>query len=382
MLKIVFVSEQVVERFNGSYYNTSLFTFLERYRQYGEVHTFCYVKNANQTKSMKLDFPAGNEISFLHKPNNIYRRFISTSGNYKSLKKVISRCDLVICHLPSASGNIAIDIAKKYNKLYVIGCVGCVWDSLFNYNWKGKLIAPLEFFKMRQIIKKAPFVFYVTQYFLQNRYPCKGSTIGCSNVDIHISDEGVIRRKQNFLKESTGRINLMTTAAVDVRYKGQQSVIRAVAQLIKEGLDIHYYLAGGGDNSYLQSIAVKLGIRQNVHFLGSISRQEIFDYLDRIHCYIQPSKQEGLPRALVEAMSRGCPALGSTVAGIPELLSADCLFKASDVETIVNLLKSMTMDKALRCSKENFEKAKLYDKQVLDKRRDDFFKLVIQMIKE
>ena len=41
---------------------------------------------------------------------------------------------------------------------------------------------------------------------------------------------------------------------------------------------------------------------------------------DNIDVFIMPSLQEGLPRSMVEAMSRGCNVIGSRVGGIPELL--------------------------------------------------------------
>ena len=380
MLSITFVSEQVAEIVNGRYHNSSLFSFLERYRKFGRVTTCCYSIVKESSKNKEIFFDDSNQYIQLNKPNNIYRRFFATSYNYKVLEDSIKRSDLVICHLPSVPGNIAVNIAKKYNKPYIIGCVGCIWDSLFNYNWKGKLLAPYEYFKMKKIIQRAPYVFYVTQKFLQQRYPTTGKTIGCSNVDIEIANDEILNQKKEFLTKVTNEINLMTSAAVNVRYKGQQYVIQAMSRLIKEGYNFHYYLAGGGDNSYLRNLATNLGIEKNVHFLGQISRKEIFQYLEKTHCYIQPSKQEGLPRALIEAMSRACPALGSTTAGIPELLPRECLFRANDVNKICHLLKSLNTKKYLELSRINFEKAKLYDRNILNKRRDNFFRTIIESL--
>ena len=60
------------------------------------------------------------------------------------------------------------------------------------------------------------------------------------------------------------------------------------------------------------------------------SGQPVLNWLDDIDIYVQPSFQEGLPRALVEAMSGGRPAFASTTGGIPELLPADCLHCPGD----------------------------------------------------
>src|SRR5690606_42058407 len=97
---------------------------------------------------------------------------------------------------------------------------------------------------------------------------------------------------------------------------------RALARLRQIGLDgFRYEIVGGGDQSYLRKIARKYGVADPVDFLGRITRKEVFQWLDKIDLYIQPSKTEGLPRALIEAMSRGLPCLGTRVGGIPELLT-------------------------------------------------------------
>ena len=118
----------------------------------------------------------------------------------------------------------------------------------------------------------------------------------------------------------------------------------------------------------------KLGVEDNVKFLGFLNRNEVSLYLKRIDIYIQPSKQEGLPRALVEAMSYACPALGSKVAGIPELLDEKCLFKKGNVSAICNLLLSFSKEKMKSYAKRNFEMSKLYTLSILESRRDSFIK--------
>ena len=109
-----------------------------------------------------------------------------------------------------------------------------------------------------------------------------------------------------------------------------------------------------------------------VKFLGTLPHEKIFDYLDNIDIYIQTSKQEGLPRALIEAMSRGCPSLGSKVGGIPELLNSDCVFNKGSVHEICELLKKMDHKVMIEKAKYNFKKAREYDKELLDNQRSEF----------
>lgn len=87
--------------------------------------------------------------------------------------------------------------------------------------------------QMKRAVKKSPFAFYVTQEFLQGRYPCLGTTIGCSNVEIPTPEQDTFaRRLQSIEKlDLNGEVKIVTVAAVNVPYKGQEYVIRTLKKL-------------------------------------------------------------------------------------------------------------------------------------------------------
>jgi len=291
------------------------------------------------------------------------------------IKKAVLEHDCLIARLPSSAGYTAVRYAKKYHKSYLIEVVGCTWDALWNHSYKGKVLALPRYFDMKKSIKDAPYVIYVTNEFLQKRYPTKGKSIGCSDVVLPNISENVLdtRLEKIEQKRDDKPIILGTTAAIDVRYKGQEYVIKAISRLNKEGHNFEYYLAGGGDDSYLKNLAEKYDIINKVKFLGSLPHEMVFRYLDDIDIYIQPSKQEGLPRALIEAMSRGCPALGSTTGGIPELLNSDFIFHNGSVDEICKLLKMMNRNVMVKEAIRSFDKAKEYNKDLLNKKRNLFY---------
>ena len=223
----------------------------------------------------------------------------------------------------------------------------------------------------------------MTNEFLQRRYPSKGKTIGCSNVALPILNESVLDVRLHKIKQMTKHnpIVIGTTAAVDVRYKGQEYVIQAIAELNKQGYNFEYRLVGGGDKARLQSIAEKYRVADKVIFEGSIPHERVFDYLDSIDIYVQPSKTEGLPRALIEAMSRGCPCIGSKAGGIPELLDTPFIFNSGNVQELANILASFDTEKMIKQAKRNFEFSKEYAKEVIETRRNEFFKQFAESVK-
>lgn len=296
----------------------------------------------------------------------------------QELKKTIQMVDLVFLR-GGESANVAYEICKEMKKPYLIECGGCAWESFWHYSLVGKLIAPrMEFFEI-QCVKNASYVVYVTEKYLQKRYPTNGKCTHASNVYLEKTDQSVLENRLRKIRTYNNKkvFTLGTTAAIDVKCKGQQYVIRAISNLRKRGYFIRYELVGGGQCSYLQSIAEKYGVEDSVLFLGQKTHDDVLKWLDSIDIYVQPSKQEGLPRALIEAMSRGCPAIGSITAGIPELLQDNVLFEKGQIKQIEDILmRILKKEKGflledLAC--ENFEKAKEYEYEKISKRREEIF---------
>lgn len=87
------------------------------------------------------------------------------------------------------------------------------------------------------------------------------------------------------------------------------------------------FIGDGGYRSTLTKMASDQGIADRVKFLGWLAAgPAVRAELDRADLFVLPSRTEGLPRALVEAMARGLPCIGSTAGGIPELLRRSTWF--------------------------------------------------------
>src|SRR5699024_5519104 len=114
---------------------------------------------------------------------------------------------------------------------------------------------------------------YVTNEFLQNRYPTRGKSVNCSNVELtEFKDELLAKRLDRINNQKQNeKIIIGTVGAVNVRHKGQQYIIKALGKLKKEGdKNFEYQLVGLGDQSYLKSIAKKCDVIDQVKFLGSM----------------------------------------------------------------------------------------------------------------
>lgn len=364
---LLFVHDHKLRRIDGKIYTTGGLSneVLQRYTRLNDEVTL-YTRIIDEKNKADQWSPIKENVTVMGEA--------SLSGS--RLEDVVKKADGVIIRLPSFLGNKACKLVKKYRKPYLVEMVGCAWDSLWNHGIKGKLIAPYGFLKTRKYVEEAPYVLYVTEKFLQGRYPTNGESIGCSDVVIEDVSPEILDRRLEKIRGRTGKCIIGTTAAVDVKYKGQEYVIKALGNLKKQGItNFVYQLAGNGDNSYLKSVAKEAGIEDQVIFLGGVPHEKIFSWLDSIDLYIQPSFQEGLPRALVEAQSRALPCFGSTTGGIPELLHDDCIFdrRGDMAKAIAEKLKTLNTEKEIEYAKFNFMKGCEYERLVLDKKRNDFY---------
>lgn len=308
--------------------------------------------------------------------------------NKKKLKEILYKkiieTDIVIIRMPSFIGNEAVKICNKLNKNYLIELVGCPWDALWNCGLKGKIIAPYMFFKTRKNVKYAPYALYVTSKFLQKRYPTKGVNIACSDVSLGKMENQVIQmRNQKIKTMNNKKIILGTVAAIDVSYKGQKYVIKALAKLKKDGYNnFEYQLVGGGKPNKILEIAKKYNMLDKIKIIGPLPHEKIFEWLDNIDIYIQPSDTEGLSRALIEAMSRGCPCIASDAGGNNELLVDKYIFKKKNINDLIKKLKQLLIDDEMKKqSMINFNKSKEYNNECLDRQRLFFYQQIINSIK-
>ncbi|NJL40023.1 MAG: colanic acid biosynthesis glycosyltransferase WcaL [Leptolyngbyaceae cyanobacterium SM1_4_3] len=132
-----------------------------------------------------------------------------------------------------------------------------------------------------------------------------------------------------FLREGD-RIRLITICRL-VEKKGVEYGIRAVAKLVNTHPHLRprleYNIAGDGPlKASLETLIQELEIGDTVKLLGWQQQQDLIELLDRSHILLAPSvtssdgNQEGIPVALMEAMSRGLPVISSLHSGIPELI--------------------------------------------------------------
>jgi glycosyltransferase involved in cell wall biosynthesis len=131
-----------------------------------------------------------------------------------------------------------------------------------------------------------------------------------------------------------------------VHQKGLDLAMRALGGL--KDLNWEWHIAGDGpQRPVLQSLARELGIEDHVHFLGWQSREQLMQCYRQANVFVFPSRHEGMPNALLEAMASGLPVVASCIAGNEELVvegETGYLVPSEDIEALQTALKNLLSD--------------------------------------
>ncbi len=215
---------------------------------------------------------------------------------------------------------------------------------------------------------------YVTKQYLQTRYPCPAFMVGVS--DVVIDNAALVSEAHT--PPASGPIRLVLVGSLQQLYKGPDILVEALRQCVSSGLDLHLTMIG--DGKYRAQIEVQVqqaGLTERVRFAGNLpGAPAVRAELDQADLFVLPSRSEGLPRAVVEAMARGLPCISTTVGGIPELLEARDLVPPEDTDALARKITEFVTDptRMTQAAARNLAEARDYHLETLKQRRQTFYR--------
>lgn len=102
--------------------------------------------------------------------------------------------------------------------------------------------------------------------------------------------------------------------------KGYADLLHAMGKVLKAIPDAKLVFAGHGDIEIAKALAGKLRILDSVEFLGWVGQKDVSALLYRASVFCLPSYGEGVPMAMLEAMSCRVPVVVTPVGGIPDVI--------------------------------------------------------------
>ena len=338
--------------------------------------------NLNQVSNKNIHFTPVKGIGFF----SIFIKYFFQ--NIIMTVKEIKKVDALIVRLPSFLGVFVLILNLFFQKKYFIELVGDPQEALITSKKKVGFLFKCFIYIFsafnKFFVKKADGVIYVTQYDLQKRYPTKKLQAYASNVEVNINPLDLGLNKYALKYENNIKVGLI--GSFNNEYKGIDTALKSIHLLKEHDCVVHLYILGSGKlkDHYLE-MAKKLEIADQIHFDGSLSGGEaVLNWLKGLDLYIQPSRTEGLPRALIEAMSTGLPCIATNVGGIPELLHEDDLVDKDSPVTLAKRISEAVKSQELRyqMGQRNYSRSLDYDAKKLNKIRSEFWEKAAETINE
>lgn len=133
--------------------------------------------------------------------------------------------------------------------------------------------------------------------------------------------------------------------------KDHATLIEALARVRSWGLDARLTIIGDGPlRPKLASLIRRAGLDDHVLMRGALTHSDVLTELSGCPIFVHPSRSEGLPLALLEAMAAGCPIVATRVGGIPEVIihrSNGILVEPGQVEELARGLELLMLDPVL-----------------------------------
>ena len=391
-MNLYFFTQVRLCRINGVVWTTPAFS-MPLWSRYLQVFNHIYVV----ARIIETDSPIADamsphyddRVSFVDLPYYVGpKQYLKVSRQIKNrIKSLIHIGDAYLCRVPGRIGSIAISLLREQRIPYGLEVVGDPWESM-SPQASGHILAPFfqihGYLSLKTNTKNASAALYVTQHTLQDKYPVRNGVFTTNASNVIVRDEYMAQFAKHTDDWNTRTVNLLSVGTLAQLYKAPDIVVKAIARLVRKGYHIKLTWLGGGQ--YLEpmrELAASLGVSDHVDFRGAVSLDEVRKELDNADLFVHASRAEGLPRALIEAMAKGLPAVGSTVAGIPELIDKKALVPPNNVKKLSDTIAYFidNPEFAQLQAEKNLKEARKYHESILAKNRLDFYKELYRISK-
>jgi len=277
------------------------------------------------------------------------RRFLvfSIGRHLRQLARWIGtlrRQGALIVHLHTCSGfsfyRSALDmvLARWMRCRTVLHIHGARFDEFFRGEptWRRWLIS--------KILAQADRVIALSQGWqerLENLAPDARVTV----IENAVDEPGIVERAAHH-----GPCHFIMLARMD-DWKGVEELLDAGAILKRRGVAFRLTLAGppgsAGDSSTIAGQIAERGLKESVRYVGPLHGEDKERLFVSADVYVQPSRHEGMPLAVLEAMAHGLPIVATAVGAVPEVVEPHrigLLVPARDPTALADALQSLAND--------------------------------------
>lgn len=132
--------------------------------------------------------------------------------------------------------------------------------------------------------------------------------------------------------------------------KSPDVLLRAAKTVLQSHPQVRFRFGGDGDIAKYKELAKELGIADNCIFLGWTTGKQKEEAIRASRIYCLPSKHEGMPMSVLEAMSYGLATIATPVGGVPQVIQDDIngyLMPIDDSTLLANRINELLDDSGL-----------------------------------
>ena len=206
-------------------------------------------------------------------------------------------------------------------------------------------------YQLREKIQQASFVFCISDFCRSQLCQLTPPNQWSKFTVIRLGVDPARLTPQQPARQATSPLQLVCTGRL-VAAKGHHILLEALKLLRDHGVDVHTTLIGDGpERIHLENFVRLSGMQHSVTFTSSLSHEEALAHVRTADIFVLASFAEGIPVALMEAMSFGVPCISTTIAGIPELITSGqdgLLVPPANPAVLAAAIESLVEDPALR----------------------------------
>ncbi len=169
------------------------------------------------------------------------------------------------------------------------------------------------------------------------------------NSVIEVIPNGVDPKKYTLNRKNWNENILLFTGRL-VHQKGIDILLNALAEIKNKEFKL-IIVGDGPEKQNLEEQTRTLKIDKRIQFTGWVNRSKLNDYYNEASIFVFPSRQEGMPNSILEAMSCGLPVIATKIAGSEELITegkGGYLTTSEDLNELIIALESLLEDKYAR----------------------------------
>ena len=261
-----------------------------------------------------------------------------------SLSRIASLDGAFLLRIPSQIAFLLADLLEAQGRTYAVELLTDPYDFFapgVSPNGLTYFFRPYFCRRSRELCSRAIAANYITGAATRAANPAHAAQWVDSVSDVDLSAESFLAATA---AQPASRLEIVTVGFLDLLYKGQDLLIRSLGRCWREGVDFRLSIVGDGQNrQHLMKLARSLGIADRVVITGALGGSaQVRSYLERSHLFVLPSRAEGIPRALLEAMAASLPAICTNVGAMPDLLDAKWIIPASSEEALCRKIMEFT----------------------------------------